>query len=192
MIFIPQLLSHLRFHYYAHNYLGLLMISAFLCTFISTVHASSLCFLGFSGSNELGHFPPLKFLFFFSVLAFLSKMTKRAKRVPEPASPSDSNSTSMSSSVPSSSPAPPPPTSFYKSLYRWCSGRLTRDVFARGLSSRARAPSFCTACVYLKKKVNKGVPSRPFALRRSSQLVRNIKVTHPRIGAPQMNALKVV
>jgi len=48
-------------------------------------------------------------------------MTKRAKRVPEPASLSDSNSTSTSSSspVPPSSPIPPPPASFYKSLYRW-------------------------------------------------------------------------
>ena len=95
------------------------MIYVFLCAFISTVHASSLYFLGFSGSVELSRFPPLKFFFFFSFLAFLSKMTKRAKQVPEPASPSHSNSTSTSSPVPTSSPAPPPSASFSKSLYRW-------------------------------------------------------------------------
>ena len=59
-----------------------------------------------------------------------------------------------------------------------CSVRLTGIVFARGLSSRARAPSSCFVCEYLKE-VNKGAPSRPFALRRSSQVARNIKVTHP-------------
>ena len=57
-----------------------------------------------------------------------------------------------------------------------CSGRLTWVVFMRALSSRARAPSFCLVYEYLKKK-NKGAPSRPFALRRSSQLARNTEVT---------------
>ena len=48
-------------------------------------------------------------------------MTKQTKRVPEPASPSDSNSAStlLSSSAPPSSSVPSPPTSFYESLYRW-------------------------------------------------------------------------
>ena len=59
-----------------------------------------------------------------------------------------------------------------------CSGRLTGIVFAHGLSLRAREPSSCSVCEYLKE-VNKGAPSRPFALRRSSQLARNIKGTHP-------------
>ena len=104
------------------------MISASLYTFISTVHALSLCFLGFSGSVELSHFPPLNFLFFFSFLAFLSKMTKRAKQVPEPASPSDSNSTSTSSPIPTSSLIPPPPASFYKSLYRWAPVDLLEET----------------------------------------------------------------
>ena len=57
-----------------------------------------------------------------------------------------------------------------------CFGRLTGIVFTRGLSLRARAPSSCSVCEYLKE-VNKGAPSRPFALRRSSQLARNTKVT---------------
>ena len=57
-----------------------------------------------------------------------------------------------------------------------CSGRLTWVVFTSGLYSRARAPSFSLVYEYLKKK-NKGAPSRPFALRRSSQLARNTKVT---------------
>jgi len=49
MIFIPRLPCHLRFYCLQHDYtcLGLFMISTFLCAFISTVHASSLCFLGF-------------------------------------------------------------------------------------------------------------------------------------------------
>jgi len=67
----------------------------------------------------------------------------------------------------------------YKQLritLRRCSVRLTGIIFARGLSSRARAPSSCSFCEYLKE-VKKGVPSRSFALRRSSQLARNTKVT---------------
>ena len=32
-----------------------------------------------------------------------------------------------------------------------CSGRLTRCVFVRGLSSRARASSLCSVCEYLKR-----------------------------------------
>ena len=78
-----------------------------------------------SGSVELRHLPPLKFLFFFSFLTFLSKMTKRA---PEPASPSDSNSISTSSPVPSSSPVPPPSTSFYKFLYHWALSYLLEET----------------------------------------------------------------
>jgi len=47
-------------------------------------------------------------------------MIKRTKRVPKPASPSDSASTSSSSSdSPLSSVPPPLPASFYESLYRW-------------------------------------------------------------------------
>jgi len=42
------------------------------------------------------------------------------------------------------------------------------------------------------KEMNKGEPSRPFALRRSSQLARNIKGTHLRIGTPWLDVLKVV
>ena len=57
-------------------------------------------------------------------------------------------------------------------------GNLAFGFWKFGLSSRARAPSSCSVCEYLKE-VNKGAPSRPFALRRSSQLARNIKVTHP-------------
>jgi len=57
-----------------------------------------------------------------------------------------------------------------------CSVRLTGIVFARGLSLRASAPSSYSVCEYLKE-VNKGAPSRPFAVRRSSQLARNTKVT---------------
>ena len=49
-------------------------------------------------------------------------------------------------------------------------------IFVRGLSLRARAPSSCSVCEHLKE-VNKGAPSRPFALRRSSRLARNTKVT---------------
>jgi len=55
-----------------------------------------------------------------------------------------------------------------------CCRRLTGIVFARGLSLRARAPSSCFVRGYLKE-VNKGASSRPFALRRLSQLARNIK-----------------
>jgi len=37
-----------------------------------------------------------------------------------------------------------------------CSRRLTRVVFVRGLSSRARAPSFCSVCEYLKRSGQRG------------------------------------
>jgi len=37
-----------------------------------------------------------------------------------------------------------------------CSRRLTRVVFVRGLSSRARAPSFCSFCEYLKRSEQRG------------------------------------
>jgi len=36
-----------------------------------------------------------------------------------------------------------------------CSCRLTMDVFVCGLSSRPRAPSFCTVCEYLKRSGQK-------------------------------------
>jgi len=62
-----------------------------------------------------------------------------------------------------------------------CSRRLTGIVFARSLSLRARAPSSCSVCEYLKE-VNIGAPLRPFALRRSSQLARNIKGDTPLRG----------
>ena len=55
-----------------------------------------------------------------------------------------------------------------------CSRRLTRDVlvcgFPRELGHLRSASSLSTW-----KEVHKGAPSRPFALRRSSQLARNIK-----------------
>ena len=37
-----------------------------------------------------------------------------------------------------------------------CSRRLTGIVFARGLSSRARAPSFRSVCEYLKRSEQRG------------------------------------
>ena len=39
---------------------------------------------------------------------------------------------------------------------RNCSRRLTWVVFMRGLSSRARAPSFCSVCEYLKRSEQRG------------------------------------
>jgi len=39
---------------------------------------------------------------------------------------------------------------------RYCSRRLTRVVFVRGLSSRARAPLFCSVCEYLKRSGQRG------------------------------------
>ena len=41
-------------------------------------------------------------------------------------------------------------------LNRFCSRRLTRIVFARGLFSRARAHSFCSVCEYLKRSGQRG------------------------------------
>jgi len=38
----------------------------------------------------------------------------------------------------------------FKLRYYICSRRLTTDVFVLGLSSRARAPSFCTIYEYLR------------------------------------------
>ena len=94
-------------HFFAHSFL--------LFMFPVSVSWASLVL------SSWATFDLLKFLFFFFFLAFLSEMTKWAKGVPEPASPSDSNSTSTSSSslVPSSSTVPPLPSSFYKSLYCW-------------------------------------------------------------------------
>ena len=57
----------------------------------------------------------------------------------------------------------------------------------RELGHLRSAPSVSTW-----KEVDIGAPSRPFALRRSSQLARNIKGTHLRIRTPWMDALKVV
>ena len=51
--------------------------------------------------------------------------------------------------------------------YGRCSRRLTGIIFVRGLSSRAREPSLCSVRDTWKE-VDKGAPSRPFALRRSS------------------------
>ena len=39
-----------------------------------------------------------------------------------------------------------------------CTRRLTRVVFISGLSARARAPSFCSVCEYLKRSEQKGRP----------------------------------
>jgi len=83
------------------------MIVAFLRTFISTVHLSSLCFYGFLRFRQVTPPLPLKFLFFFSFLAFLSKMTQQEAT---PALSSDSNSITSLSPVPYTSPIPPPPS----------------------------------------------------------------------------------
>ena len=40
--------------------------------------------------------------------------------------------------------------------YIICSRRLTGIVFARGLSSRDRAPLFCSVCEYLKRSEQRG------------------------------------
>ena len=37
-----------------------------------------------------------------------------------------------------------------------CSRWLTKVVFVRGLSSRVRAPSFCSVCEYLKRSEQRG------------------------------------
>ena len=47
------------------------MIYVSVCTFISTVHASSLCFLGFFGSVELSHFQLSKVSLFLLLFSFL-------------------------------------------------------------------------------------------------------------------------
>jgi len=64
--------------------------------------------------------------------------------------------------------------------------------------------SLCVACphelghlrsapsVSTWKKVNKGAPSRPFALRWSNQLARNIKGDTPPYRTPWLDALRVV
>jgi len=96
----------------------------FLCIHFS-VYASSLCSLVFFGSVELRHLLPLKFLFFFSFLASLSKMTQQE---PTSAPPSDSNSISSSSPVLSTSLIPLPSASFYKSLYRWAPAALLEET----------------------------------------------------------------
>ena len=101
------------------------MILAFLRAFISTVHVSSLCFSGYLWFRQVTPSLLLKFLFLFSFLAFLSKMSQRE---PSPASPSDSNSTSSSSPIPSSLPIPPPSASLYKSLYCWAPADLLKET----------------------------------------------------------------
>ena len=40
--------------------------------------------------------------------------------------------------------------------YYGSSRQLTRVVFVRGLSSRVRAPSFCSVCEYLKRSEQRG------------------------------------
>ena len=110
-----------------------MLITAWVCLWFLHFSAHSFplfmlwvsIFLVFSGSIKLRHLLPLKFLFFFSFLASLSKMTQQEAT---PTLSSGSSSVSSPSSVPSSSPIPPPSASFYKSLYRWAPMALLEET----------------------------------------------------------------
>ena len=61
-----------------------------------------------------------------------------------------------------------------------CSCRLTRVVSMRGLSSRARVPSFCSVCEYLKRSEQKGTLAAVWTP--TIKLARNIKGWHTSVS----------
>jgi len=68
--------------------------------------------------------------------------------------------------------------------FKCCSRRLTKVVFMRGLSSRARAPSFYSVREYLKRSEQRGALAAVCTPKIKSASEKHQKVTHLRIGTP--------